>query len=98
VAEYSSDSDARFGCKGKEKFWFGYKRHVSVDMSGGLINQVSVTPANAAEWEAVVACLRVVAQAKVVVVAADSVGVMERVVALRVAVVDSRCPRNKKSG
>ena len=25
VGKYSSDSDARFGCKGKDKFWFGYK-------------------------------------------------------------------------
>ena len=46
VGKYSSDGEARFGCKGKEKFWFGYKRHVSVDMSAGLINQVVVTPAN----------------------------------------------------
>ena len=46
VGKYSSDGDARFGCKGKDKFWFGYKRHVSVDMSGGLISKVAVTPAN----------------------------------------------------
>lgn len=46
VGKYSSDSDARFGCKGKDKFWFGYKRHLSVDMSHGLINGVAVTPAN----------------------------------------------------
>ena len=46
VGKYSSDPDARFGCKGKQKFWFGYKRHLSVDMSHGLINEVVVTPAN----------------------------------------------------
>jgi IS5 family transposase len=46
VDQYSSDSEARFGCKGKKNFWFGYKRHVSVDMSGGLISKVLVTPAN----------------------------------------------------
>ena len=26
--------------------WYGYKRHVSVDMQSGLINKVAVTPAN----------------------------------------------------
>lgn len=33
------DKDAKIGCKGKEKFWYGYKRHVSVDMQSGLINK-----------------------------------------------------------
>jgi IS5 family transposase len=46
VQDYSADKDARFGCKGKEKFWFGYKKHVSVDMGSGLIRKVAVTPAN----------------------------------------------------
>lgn len=40
------DKDARIGCKGKNKFWFGYKRHVSVDMQSGLINKTHITPAN----------------------------------------------------
>lgn len=26
------DKQARIGCKGKNKFWYGYKKHVSVDM------------------------------------------------------------------
>ena len=52
VGKYSSDSDARFGCKGKDKFWFGYKRHLSVDMSHGLINGVAVTPANVTDHQA----------------------------------------------
>jgi len=52
VSKYSSDPDARFGCKGKDKFWFGYKRHLSVDMSEGLINQVSVTAANVSDSQA----------------------------------------------
>ncbi len=34
--EYSSDPDARYGCKGKNKLWFGFKRHVAVDMHQGL--------------------------------------------------------------
>jgi len=46
VENYSADKDARFGCKGKSKFWFGYKKHVSVDMGSGLIDKVAVTPAN----------------------------------------------------
>ena len=46
VGEYSADKDAKFGCKGKSKFWYGYKKHVSVDMGSGLINKVAVTPAN----------------------------------------------------
>ncbi len=40
------DKQAKIGCKGKDKFWFGFKKHVSVDMQSGLINKVSVTPAN----------------------------------------------------
>lgn len=40
------DKDARIGCKGKDKFWYGYKKHVSVDMQSGLINKVAITPAN----------------------------------------------------
>jgi hypothetical protein len=43
IGKYSSDKEARFGCKGKNKFWFGYKRHCSSDMSSGLIKKVAVT-------------------------------------------------------
>lgn len=46
VNKYSSDKDAKFGCKGKKKFWFGYKRHHAVDMKQGIIRKVIVTPAN----------------------------------------------------
>jgi len=46
VDKYSADKDARFGCKGKGKFWYGYKRHQGVDMGSGLIEKVAVTPAN----------------------------------------------------
>lgn len=46
VGNYSADKDARFGCKGKDKFWYGYKAHVGVDMGSGLIKKVAVTPAN----------------------------------------------------
>jgi IS5 family transposase len=46
VEDYSADKDARFGCKGKKKFWYGFKAHVSVDMKSGLITKVAATPAN----------------------------------------------------
>ena len=46
VKKYSADPQARFGCKGKSKFWFGYKGHVGVDMGSGLIESAAVTPGN----------------------------------------------------
>lgn len=46
IDKYSSDPEARYGVKGKNKIWCGYKRHASVGMSNGLINKVAVTPAN----------------------------------------------------
>ncbi len=42
----AADKQARFGAKGKSKFWYGYKEHTSVDMQSGLINKVAATPAN----------------------------------------------------
>jgi len=32
IADFATDKEARFGAKSKKKFWFGYKKHVSVDM------------------------------------------------------------------
>lgn len=52
VSKYSSDKDARFGCKGKDKFWFGYKRNQSTDMGSGLIKKVAVTKANVSDHKA----------------------------------------------
>ena len=46
VKKYSADPQARFGCKGKSKFWFGYKGHIGVDMGSGLIESAALTPAN----------------------------------------------------
>ena len=51
-SKYSSDPDARYGCKGKNNIWFGYKRHLGVDMYQGLITKVSVTPANVHDGKA----------------------------------------------
>ena len=52
VKDYSPDPDARFGCKGKNKYWYGYKRHHRVDMRQGLITQVAVTSADVTDAQA----------------------------------------------
>lgn len=46
LPKVAHDKEARIGCKGKNKFWYGYKKHISVDCQSGLINKVSVPPAN----------------------------------------------------
>jgi len=46
ISKFSADKQAKIGCKGKSKFWYGYKQHTSVDMQTGLINKVAITPAN----------------------------------------------------
>ena len=45
ISKVAHDNQAKIGCKGGSKFWYGYKKHVSVDMQSGLINQVALTPA-----------------------------------------------------
>jgi transposase, IS5 family len=51
ISDYSADKDARYGSKGKGKFWFGYKRHHCVDAASGLVEKVAVTPANVSDAE-----------------------------------------------
>lgn len=46
LPKVAHDKQARIGCKGKSKYWYGYKQHTSVDMQSGLINKIAVTPAN----------------------------------------------------
>ena len=46
LPKVAKDKQARFGCKGGNKFWYGYKEHVSVDMQSGLINKIAITAAN----------------------------------------------------
>lgn len=46
VSKFAVDKDARFGAKSKKKFWYGFKKHVSVDMQSGMINKVAITHAN----------------------------------------------------
>lgn len=53
VSKYTSDKDARWGSKGKNKIWFGYKRHASIDVLHGLIRKVCVTGANVPDFRAV---------------------------------------------
>jgi len=51
LPKVAHDKQARIGCKGKDKFWYGYKEHASVDMSSGLINKVAITPANVSDGD-----------------------------------------------
>ena len=46
LPKVAHDKEARIGCTGKNKYWYGYKKHVLVDMQSGLINRVAITPAN----------------------------------------------------
>ena len=52
VGKYSADKQARIGCKGKNKFWYGYKRHVNVEMGSGVVTKVAMTPANVSDGKA----------------------------------------------
>lgn len=54
LPEVAHDKQAKIGSKGGSKFWYGYKKHVSVDMQSGLINKVAVTPANVTDARGVV--------------------------------------------
>lgn len=46
LPKFAKDKEANFGCKGGNKFWYGFKKHVSVDMQSGMINKVAITPAS----------------------------------------------------
>ena len=46
LPKVARDKQAKIGCKGGNKFWYGYKKHVSLDIQSGLINKVAVTPGN----------------------------------------------------
>lgn len=46
LPEVAYDKQAKIGYKGSSKFWYGYKKHMCVDMQSGLINKVAVTSAN----------------------------------------------------
>ena len=46
IEKYAKDKDVRIGAKSSNKFWFGFKKFVSVDMGSGMINKVKITKAN----------------------------------------------------
>lgn len=52
LPQVAVDKQARIGCKGKKKYWHGYKKHVSVDMQSGMIKKIAVTPANVPDGQA----------------------------------------------
>ena len=49
LPKVAADKDARIGCKGKDKFWYGYKQHTSVDMQSGLIQRIAITAGNVSD-------------------------------------------------
>lgn len=53
IAEYTADTDARWGAKSKNNIWFGHKRNLSVDMRYGLIKKVAVTAANVPDYKVI---------------------------------------------
>ena len=46
IPKFTKDKQANFGCKGGNKFWYGFKKHASVDMQSGMINKVAITKAS----------------------------------------------------
>lgn len=46
LPKLAKDKQANFGCKGGKKFWYGFKKHASVDMQSGMINKVAITEAS----------------------------------------------------
>lgn len=49
LPKVSSDTEARIGAKSDKKFWYGFKKHVAVDMQSGMITKVAVTAANVSD-------------------------------------------------
>lgn len=43
--KFAVDKDASYGNKGKNKYWYGYKRHAAVCMRNGLISKSAATTA-----------------------------------------------------
>ena len=46
LPKVAADPQARIGCKGKKKSWYGEREHVSVDMQSVLVHKVVTTTAN----------------------------------------------------
>lgn len=52
VKDFATDTQARYGARGKDKYWFGYKRNHAVDMKQGFVTKVAVTPASVTDAQA----------------------------------------------
>ena len=52
LSKVAHDKEARIGCKGKNKYWYGYKSNISMDMQTGLINKIILTSANITDAKA----------------------------------------------
>ena len=46
LPKVAHDKEATIGAKTAKKFWYGFKKHVGVDMQSGMINRVAVTTAS----------------------------------------------------
>lgn len=46
AGKVATDKQARFGCKGQNKYWHEYKELASVNMQSGLINKIAATSAD----------------------------------------------------
>lgn len=53
IEKVSTDRQAKIGAKSSKKFWYGFKKHVAVDMQSGMITKVAVTPANITDADGV---------------------------------------------
>lgn len=51
IEQFAADKDAKIGAKTANKFWYGFKKHVCVNMNSGMIENVDVTPANVTDSE-----------------------------------------------
>jgi IS5 family transposase len=49
LPEVSADKEANIGAKSDKKFWYGFKKHVAVDMQSGMITKVAVTAASVSD-------------------------------------------------
>jgi hypothetical protein len=54
LPKISSDPQARIGAKSAKKFWYGFKKHVAVDMQSGMITKVAVLNSFVANYDLVV--------------------------------------------
>ena len=49
LTQVAVDKEASIGAKSSKKFWYGFKKHVAVDMQSGMINRVAVTTASVSD-------------------------------------------------